>query len=103
MNPKRARQAAFALLLLISAFAFGLVLFHQSPPSKGSNPPASLATPGLPQKADPELTRQALAIEAKVREEDKTLWAPEMAAQNYEAAIARLWDDLRNAPDPYAV
>ena len=32
----------------------------------------------------------------------KTVWEPEQVAQSYEAAVTRLWDRLRAAPDSTA-
>ena len=44
--------------------------------------------------------RAFLALEAKERELEKTVWGPELEAERYEAVFLRLWEGLNHAPHP---
>ena len=54
--------------------------------------------------AKPEDAREvAQALQQARRELDATVWKEEVLAQEYEAPFIKLWDDLREARDKYAV
>lgn len=68
------------------------------PPKPPQLPPPDPTT-SIPRPSPGLQTAEALA--ARAEELDRTLWAPEVVAQQYERRIARLWDELRGSRDPY--
>ena len=52
---------------------------------------------------DSEAVRRFNAIEAERHRWDETIWVREMAAARHEDVFIRLWDELRNADDKFAV
>jgi hypothetical protein len=49
------------------------------------------------------LVRKLTAIEAERRGWDETIWAGEIEAERHEDVFIRLWDELRNVDDKFAV
>lgn len=69
----------------------------------------AVATTAVCSRSEPEQASQTQApdpgaelLDAR-RKLDETVWRDERLAQSYEGTFVRLWDDLRNAEDKFAV
>jgi hypothetical protein len=56
-----------------------------------------------PSEVDPAVMRKFIQLEATQTQLDQTVWAKERLAEQYEQVFIRLWDELRQAEDPFAV
>jgi len=62
-----------------------------------------VSSPPAAHPPDSGTTRKYLALDAAERERDATLWANEILAEEYEDVFVRLWDELRQQQDRFAV
>ncbi len=55
------------------------------------------------QDRNADVTERFQDLEKREAALDRDVWAKEIDAQRHEEVLVRLWDQLRGAPDPYAV
>jgi hypothetical protein len=66
-------------------------------PPDGQPVPAVANLPGVGPASAEKAARRFLELEAREAEQDRTTWAPELAAELAEDALQRAWDDLNQA------
>jgi hypothetical protein len=100
-------------LVACAAVATAIVLTNRG--HQAATPPGATAggagvtasAGGLPSAgaaaATPEIRRQVQTVLQKAEELDRTVWAREVEAQEYEEYFIRIWDDFRAAKDKMAV
>jgi hypothetical protein len=97
MKPSSAR-----LIVLLLALGLAISVFVLRSPE----PPRSDPLPGLPKGISPAAEEFAfheyLALDAREKAADQSVWHAEIEATRYEDELVALWDSLNAARDPWA-